>query len=161
MTTKISAEYNPMAVEHAWYDWWEQDGMFKPKDGPNPKGTFVVPMPPPNVTGSLHIGHALTVSIQDTLVRWCVVLRCSRFRPVYRSDATRTTTPVSSRNPSLSTPNRNRMKGLTVLYNPGFDHAGISTQSVVEKRLWKNEKLTKHDLGREKFLETVLEWKDE
>jgi len=56
---------------------------------------------------------------------------------------------------------RNRMKGLTVLYAPGYDHAGISTQSVVEKRLWKDEKLTKHDLGREKFLEKVMIWKDE
>lgn len=53
------------------------------------------------------------------------------------------------------------MKGLTVLYAPGYDHAGISTQSVVEKRLWKDEKLTKHDLGREKFLEKVMIWKDE
>lgn len=53
------------------------------------------------------------------------------------------------------------MKGLTVLYNPGYDHAGISTQSVVEKRLWKDEKLTKHDLGREKFLTKVWAWKDE
>lgn len=53
------------------------------------------------------------------------------------------------------------MKGLTVLYNPGYDHAGISTQSVVEKRLWKEHKLTKHDLGREKFLERVWEWKEE
>lgn len=53
------------------------------------------------------------------------------------------------------------MKGLTVLYVPGYDHAGISTQSVVEKRLWKDEKLTKHDLGREKFLEKVWTWKDE
>lgn len=53
------------------------------------------------------------------------------------------------------------MKGLTVLYNPGYDHAGISTQSVVEKRLWKDQQLTKHDLGREKFLERVWAWKDE
>ena len=53
------------------------------------------------------------------------------------------------------------MKGLTVLYAPGYDHAGISTQSVVEKRLWKDEKITKHDLGREKFLAKVMDWKDE
>lgn len=56
---------------------------------------------------------------------------------------------------------RHRMKGYTVLYAPGYDHAGISTQSVVEKRLWKTEKITKHDLGREKFLDRVWEWKDE
>lgn len=72
----MAAAYNPAAVETAWYDWWEKEGMFKPamgEDGaPKPQGTFVVPIPPPNVTGSLHIGHALTVSIQDTLVRWSV-----------------------------------------------------------------------------------------
>lgn len=74
----MATGYNPMAVEAAWYDWWEKEGMFKPEVQPegakNPKGTFVVPAPPPNVTGSLHIGHALTVSIQDTLVRWYVIL---------------------------------------------------------------------------------------
>lgn len=74
MSTPMLTAYNPMAVEAAWYDWWEAQGMFKPvmgEDGkPNPKGTFVVPIPPPNVTGSLHIGHALTIAIQDSLVRW-------------------------------------------------------------------------------------------
>lgn len=129
MSGDMAASYNPLAVESAWYDWWEKEDMFKPKfeaDGSvSPKGTFVIPIPPPNVTGALHIGHALTVAIQDCLVRW------------------------------------HRMKGFTVLYAPGYDHAGISTQSVVEKRLWKTEKLTKHDLGREKFLGRVWEWKDE
>jgi valyl-tRNA synthetase len=72
--------YNPIAIESAWYDWWQAEGFFKPevssrffnKDGTKEedKGTFVIPAPPPNVTGSLHIGHALTVAIQDTLVRW-------------------------------------------------------------------------------------------
>lgn len=124
-----STGYNPIAVEAAWYDWWNAQGFFSPQltpDGkPKPEGLFVIPSPPPNVTGSLHIGHALTVAIQDTLVRW------------------------------------NRMRGLTTLFVPGFDHAGISTQSVVEKRLYKSSGQTRHDLGREKFLETVWEWKEE
>ncbi|KAH8827166.1 tRNA synthetases class I-domain-containing protein [Flagelloscypha sp. PMI_526] len=125
----MPAGYNPIAVEAAWYDWWEAQGFFKPQYGPDgkpkPEGTFVIPSPPPNVTGSLHIGHALTTAIQDTLMRW------------------------------------NRMLGKTAIFIPGFDHAGISTQSVVEKRLFKTKNLTRHDLGREKFVETVFEWKNE
>lgn len=85
----------------------------------------MIPAPPPNVTGALHIGHALTIAIQDTLIRW------------------------------------ERMRGKTVLFLPGFDHAGISTQSVVEKQLWKAEKKTRHDLGRSKFTDLVWEWKEE
>jgi valyl-tRNA synthetase len=129
MSVPMAAGYNPIAVESAWYDWWEAQGYFKPQlsaDGKaSSKGTFVIPCPPPNVTGSLHIGHALTTAIQDTLIRW------------------------------------NRMLGKTVLFVPGFDHAGISTQSVVEKRLWKNDKKTRHDLGRETFLGLVMDWKNE
>lgn len=125
----MAAGYNPIAVESAWYNWWLEEGFFKPQlttDGkPKPQGLFVIPAPPPNVTGSLHIGHALTTAIQDTLIRW------------------------------------NRMLGKTVLFAPGFDHAGISTQSVVEKRLYKTKGKTRHDLGREAFLETVMDWKNE
>lgn len=121
--------YDPQAVESSWYNWWKKEGMFEPKfqkDGSIlPAGRFCVPAPPPNVTGALHIGHALTVAIQDTLVRY------------------------------------NRMKGKTTLFIPGFDHAGISTQSVVEKMLWNKEKKTRHDLGREKFIDLVWEWKEE
>ncbi|KAJ3557339.1 hypothetical protein NM688_g1525 [Phlebia brevispora] len=130
LTQPMSASgYNPIAVEAAWYDWWEAQGFFKPQltasGDPKPEGLFVIPLPPPNVTGSLHIGHALTIAIQDCLVRW------------------------------------NRMLGKTTLYVPGFDHAGISTQSVVEKRLYKSTGKTRHDLGREKFLETVWDWKND
>ncbi|KAL7268442.1 valine--tRNA ligase [Rhizina undulata] len=121
--------YNPTVVESAWYDWWEKEGFFEPeltKEGkPKPAGVFVVPAPPPNVTGALHIGHGLTIAIQDTLIRW------------------------------------NRMLGKTVLFLPGFDHAGISTQSVVEKMLWKKEKKIRHELGREKFTALIWDWKDE
>ncbi|KAA1122648.1 hypothetical protein PGTUg99_004167 [Puccinia graminis f. sp. tritici] len=129
MSEPMASGYHPPAVESAWYSWWVKSGFFEPEFGPDgkilPAGVFVVPAPPPNVTGSLHIGHALTIAIQDTLVRW------------------------------------NRMLGKTVLFNPGFDHAGISTQSVVEKRLFKATGQTRHDLGREKFLETVFSWKDD
>ncbi|KAJ6485548.1 tRNA synthetases class I-domain-containing protein [Mycena sanguinolenta] len=129
LTEPMAAGYNPIAVESAWYDWWQKEGFFKPQFTPDgkvkPEGVFVVPAPPPNVTGSLHIGHALTTAIQDTLIRW------------------------------------NRMLGKTTLFAPGFDHAGISTQSVVEKRLYKATGKTRHDLGREKFVETVMEWKND
>lgn len=70
----MGSGYNPIAVEAAWYDWWEAKGYFKPqltKGGKvKPEGSFVIPLPPPNVTGSLHIGHALTIAIQDALIRW-------------------------------------------------------------------------------------------
>ncbi|ODV81984.1 valyl-tRNA synthetase [Suhomyces tanzawaensis NRRL Y-17324] len=121
--------YNPKNVESSWYAWWESQGFFKPeltKDGKvKPEGVFSIPAPPPNVTGALHIGHALTIAIQDALIRY------------------------------------NRMKGKTTLFLPGFDHAGIATQSVVEKQVWAQEKKTRHDYGREKFIEKVWEWKEE
>ncbi|KAF8257302.1 tRNA synthetases class I-domain-containing protein [Lactarius quietus] len=125
----MASGYNPIAIEAAWYDWWHEQGFFKPQLGPGGSiksdGLFVISAPPPNVTGSLHIGHALTTAIQDALVRWY------------------------------------RMLGKTTLFVPGFDHAGISTQSVVEKRLFKTSGQTRHDLGREKFLDTVLDWKND
>lgn len=70
----MASGYNPIAVESAWYDWWQAQGFFEPQldanGGPKPEGLFVIPAPPPNVTGSLHIGHALTTAIQDCLIRW-------------------------------------------------------------------------------------------
>lgn len=121
--------YNPANVESSWYDWWVKSGAFDPEfteDGKiKPEGLFCIPAPPPNVTGALHIGHALTISIQDSLIRY------------------------------------NRMKGKTVLFLPGFDHAGIATQSVVEKQIWAKEKKTRHDFSREEFVSKVWEWKEE
>ncbi|KAJ2422695.1 valine--tRNA ligase, partial [Coemansia sp. RSA 2531] len=129
MTEPMADSYNPVAVESAWYSWWETRDFFAPKTGPNgeisPKGRFVMVAPPPNVTGKLHIGHAMFVAIQDSIVRW------------------------------------NRMRGITTLFVPGCDHAGISTQVVVEKQLWKNEKLTRHDLGREAFVDRVWDYKNQ
>ncbi|WVQ78003.1 hypothetical protein IAT38_000084 [Cryptococcus sp. DSM 104549] len=123
------AGYDPIAVEAAHYDWWQSQGYFKPRydaDGNTlEKGTFSITFPPPNVTGNLHIGHALTISLQDALIRW------------------------------------KRMQGFTVLYLPGYDHAGIATQAVVEQRLMKTEGHSRHHYGREKFLEKVWEWKDQ
>ncbi|KAL2131996.1 hypothetical protein VTI74DRAFT_4328 [Chaetomium olivicolor] len=118
--------YNPKAVESAWYSWWEKSGFFQPQPARSPEvGKFVIPLPPPNVTGALHCGHALANSLQDTLIRWY------------------------------------RMRGYSTLWVPGCDHAGISTQSVVEKMLWKKQKKTRLELGREEFTKLVWEWKGE
>ena len=121
-TVPMAKAYDPRGVEAAWYEWWEKEGFFKPEMGSN-KPKFVIVIPPPNVTGALHIGHALTNSIQDTIVRW------------------------------------RRMGGYEALWVPGTDHAGIATQTVVEKKLQREEGITRHHLGREKFLERVFEWK--
>ncbi|KAI9698483.1 MAG: Valine--tRNA ligase, mitochondrial [Candelina mexicana] len=121
--------YIPGVVESAWYSWWEKEGFFEPefgKDGNVKKeGYFVIPEPPPNVTGALHMGHALPNALQDTLIRW------------------------------------NRMLGKTTVWVPGCDHAGISTQSVVENMLWRRQKKTRYDLGRPKFTELIWDWKEE
>ncbi|KAM8985884.1 LOW QUALITY PROTEIN: valine--tRNA ligase [Ara ararauna] len=127
----LPPSYSPRYVEAAWYRWWELRGFFKPEFGrgrvsqPNPRGVFMMCVPPPNVTGALHLGHALTSAIQDSIVRW------------------------------------QRMRGLTTLWNPGCDHAGIATQVVVERRLWRERRLTRQQLGRERFLQEVWAWKHE
>ncbi|TYZ58576.1 hypothetical protein PybrP1_009956 [[Pythium] brassicae (nom. inval.)] len=125
----MAAAYNPVAVEAAWQAWWEQQGFFACSDeqiqAAKPDERFVMVIPPPNVTGSLHLGHALTVAIQDALTRW------------------------------------HRMLGHATLWVPGTDHAGIATQSVVEKRLLKDEGQSRHDLGRDAFLARVWAWKDQ
>ena len=121
----LPSGYHPRYVESAWYAWWEKSGFFKPEyfSDHESREKFVIIIPPPNVTGSLHIGHAMMGSIEDAIVRW------------------------------------HRMCGKSVLYLPGTDHAGIATQVVVEKMLKKEEDKTRHDLGREKFVEKVWEWK--
>jgi valyl-tRNA synthetase len=124
----INEKYHPKAVESAWSSWWEKKGFFTP-DAAACKNTkenhrFIMVIPPPNVTGSLHLGHTLTCAIEDSLTRW------------------------------------HRMRGDVALWVPGTDHAGIATQSVVERLLYKTEGKTRHDLGREDFLKRVWAWKE-
>ena len=114
--------YDSAAIEQPLYRWWWDRGDFKPRIDKDQK-PFVISMPPPNVTGALHLGHAIVAAVEDGLIR-------------YR-----------------------RMTGQPTLWVPGTDHAGIATQAVVEREIGK-EGLTRHDLGREKFLERVWEWKE-
>ncbi|KAI9138706.1 tRNA synthetases class I-domain-containing protein [Paraphysoderma sedebokerense] len=147
MKAAMSSSYNPKVVESSWMAWWEKKGFMKAavdvdangKKVAKKEGTYVIPIPPPNVTDSYKVtslprvltcqsncrGHALTVSIQDAMTRY------------------------------------HRMHGKSTLYVPGCDHAGIATQSVVEKRIWKEKKMTRHDLGREEFLKQVWAWKEQ
>ena len=118
----IPKAYDPKTAEGRIYDLWERGGYFTPQIDRSRK-PFVIIMPPPNVTGELHMGHALTTALEDLMVRW------------------------------------HRMKGEPTLYLPGTDHAGIATQVVVERML-AGEGVTRHDLGREKFLERVWQWVD-
>lgn len=122
MTKPMAEVYHPKQVEAAWYSWWEKEKFFHAdaaKVNEGGKKTYTMVIPPPNVTGALHLGHALMLAIEDSIMRW------------------------------------KRMSGYEVLWLPGCDHAGIATQSVVEKQLWKLEKKTRHDLGREKFVNSV------
>jgi valyl-tRNA synthetase len=111
--------YNPHDIEQRWYQTWEQEGHFEPSGEGEP---YCIMIPPPNVTGSLHMGHAFQDTLMDALTRY------------------------------------HRMRGDNTLWQPGTDHAGIATQMVVERQL-NVEDLTRHDLGREKFIERIWEWK--
>ncbi|MHB9155370.1 MAG: valine--tRNA ligase [Endomicrobiales bacterium] len=123
MSTEIEKLYDPQKVEERWYRFWQENKLFssKPEHGKTP---FVIVIPPPNVTGSLHMGHALNNTLQDIIIR---------FR---------------------------RMQNYNTLWVPGTDHGGIATQNVVEKLL-KAEGKTRQDLGREKFLERMWQWRKE
>jgi valyl-tRNA synthetase len=112
--------YEPGSVEAKWYRFWEEGGYFKPRPNPARK-PFVISMPPPNVTGALHLGHAITATVEDSLIRY------------------------------------HRMRGDETLWVPGEDHAGIATQTVVE-RLLAREGTDRHKLGREAFIERVWQW---
>ncbi|MBP3545925.1 MAG: valine--tRNA ligase [Alphaproteobacteria bacterium] len=118
----LEKTYDPKNFEEKIYASWEEKEYFKPNMNKN-KEAFAVVIPPPNVTGVLHMGHSLNYTLQDILVRY------------------------------------NRMLGKNVLWQPGTDHAGIATQMVVERNL-AAEGITRHDLGREKFIETVWQWKE-
>jgi valyl-tRNA synthetase len=117
----MDKSYDPRDIEIRWYQNWEEKGYFKPAGGDHP---YCIMLPPPNVTGSLHMGHAFQDTIMDTLTRW------------------------------------QRMKGADTLWQPGTDHAGIATQMVVERKL-QAEGQSRHDLGRERFVEAVWDWKEQ
>lgn len=119
----LEKNYNPKDFEEKIYTQWENDCDFK-ANAKDDKDSFCIVIPPPNVTGVLHMGHALDYTLQDILIRY------------------------------------NRMLGKNVLWQPGTDHAGIATQMVVERNL-AQQGLTRHDLGREKFIETVWKWKEQ
>ncbi len=120
----LTKAYEPREVEERWYAFWEKEGVFDASDAPDGRPVYVIPMPPPNVTGSLHMGHAQRCTLEDALVRY------------------------------------HRMMGYCTLWQPGIDHAGIATQTVVERQLAREGK-TRHDLGREAFTERVWQWKAE
>ncbi len=123
-TMDMEKTYTPENFESDTYQKWEKDGCFKPTLDDS-KDSFSIALPPPNVTGSLHMGHAFQQTIMDTLIRY------------------------------------HRMKGDNTLWQCGTDHAGIATQMVVERKLAKEENLTRHDLGRDKFIERIWQWKEE
>jgi len=120
---ELSKAYEPQAVETKWNQCWLENRCFigNPE---SKKPSYSIVIPPPNMTGILHMGHVLNNTIQDILAR------------------------------------RARMQGFEVLWLPGTDHAGISTQMMVERQLKKEEKLSRHDIGREKFLERAWAWKE-
>jgi valyl-tRNA synthetase len=120
---ELPDRYHPKDVETRIYQWWMSRGYFRAEEK-STKIPYSVILPPPNVTGSLHLGHALNHSIQDTLVRW------------------------------------KRMSGFNVLWMPGTDHAGIATQSVVEREL-KKEGKNRRDMGRDAFVERTWAWKEQ
>ena len=122
--------YDFKSTEERIYAWWEQQGFFQPSNDPNKKGfdasrkPFVISIPPPNVTGELHLGHAMFVAMEDLMIRY------------------------------------HRMKGVSALWVPGMDHAGIATQLKVEEDLLRTEEVTRDELGREAFLERTWAWKE-
>ena len=125
MADEMTKGFQPAQIETKWYQHWVDHGVFRASDAPDDnRPCYVLPMPLPNVTGSLHMGHAMMCTIEDVLTR------------------------------------SHRMMGFNTLYQPGTDHAGIATQVVVERQLRRDGK-TRHDLGRDKFIERVWEWKKE
>jgi valyl-tRNA synthetase len=118
----MDTRYDPHGVEKRWQETWEAEGLYAAGAGASPDAaSFVICVPPPNVTGELHMGHALNGSMQDCLIRW------------------------------------HRMQGLDTLWQPGYDHAGISTQNVVEKQLI-SEGTSRQEIGREAFLDRTWAW---
>ncbi len=120
----MNKTYDPHAIEQLWYQFWENKHYFSPKEATEGQNPYCIMIPPPNVTGSLHMGHAFQDTIMDALIRY------------------------------------HRMKGDPTLWQAGSDHAGIATQMVVE-RLINQQGKTRHDYGRDKFIDKIWEWKNE
>src|SRR5437763_937947 len=124
MATELPKQYDPREAQQRWLHFWNERGYFHSRPDPA-RQPFTIVIPPPNVTGALHMGHALNNTLQDVLIRW------------------------------------RRMQGFNAEWMPGTDHAGIATQSVVERRLWAEEKKTRRDLGREELVKRIWVWKDQ
>ncbi|QXN63473.1 valine--tRNA ligase [Serratia fonticola] len=122
--TDLDTAYDPTQIEQKLYDHWESQGYFKP-NGDTSQESFCIMIPPPNVTGSLHMGHAFQQTIMDTMTRY------------------------------------QRMQGKNTLWQAGTDHAGIATQMVVERKIAAEENKTRHDYGRDAFIDKIWQWKDE
>jgi valyl-tRNA synthetase len=120
---ELPSHYDHAGAQQKWYSYWEERGYFH-ADANDPRPPYTIVIPPPNVTGALHLGHALNNTLQDILIRM------------------------------------KRMQGFNTLWMPGTDHAGIATQAVVERRLFEEEKKTRHDLGREGLVQRIWDWKD-
>src|SRR5690242_1672941 len=124
MSAEIPKAYEARAVEEKWYKHWLDKGYFT-ADPKSAKPAYSIVIPPPNITGVLHMGHVLNNTIQDILAR------------------------------------RKRMQGYEVLWLPGTDHASIATHMVLERQLRKEERVTRFELGREKFIERAWKWKEQ
>ncbi len=129
MSIELPKTYDFQSTEQRLYEWWENQGYFSPANDPNIPGydpsikPYVISIPPPNVTGELHLGHAMFVAMEDLMIRHA------------------------------------RMRGLSALWVPGTDHAGIATQLLVERYLRETEEITRDELGREEFVKRTWEWK--
>src|SRR3954451_22457834 len=128
MKIELPPQYDPKAVEQPIYSKWLESRVFHAvapqTDEEKKRGCFSIVIPPPNVTGALHLGHAINGTIQDVLTRY------------------------------------HRMKGDNSMWMPGIDHAGIATQAVVKKTIFKKEKKNRHDLGRDELVRRIWEWKE-
>ncbi|MDR3109662.1 MAG: valine--tRNA ligase [Planctomycetaceae bacterium] len=124
MATEIPKQYDPAAAQSKWAVYWDEQGVFASSPNANKK-PYTIVIPPPNVTGALHLGHALDDTLQDILIR------------------------------------HKRMAGFETLWVPGVDHAGIATQAVVERRLFEEEKKTRHDIGRDALVKRIWDWKEQ
>ena len=121
--TSLSKIYDPHDIEGKWYKYWLSNNFFH-AEATSDKSPYAIVIPPPNITGSLHMGHALDNTLQDCLIRW------------------------------------KRMQGLNTLWMPGTDHAGIVTELIMERKL-EEEGSSRNEIGREKFIERMWQWKEE